>query len=566
MKLSPTGQLLLTNQGLIILVVANLSQGFGSIQRFSHPLSDKQVNIMPYDRGRESDFDYADYHRPINPQIKPIDENRRKPRVLTPERDLQDVHDLRYQHLTRQPERLLPSVEGKLRPINYQQNALSDISKPTSQSGPESTVSPRRGRHTPRVINLKNDMELDAIRHRRIDDVSILSTDKPRQSTRDYHQERAYLVSQKPDNEWSYPRQNHGGPLYQPISDSLPVEEHSILVRPTSVSRHSGRQGPAQSPLNRVYLANQDSCIEYDGLERPRHLEMAQVPLQPANSVSHRQVLLSSAHKSVDFSQSFPAIHHAPKQLPVLHGSSRPYGDLHQGGAQLKNAAQSHGGVDYFNSSAANFDENDRQMRYVSASQPIEPEYRKHHIKDEQGVFDRIPETYLSPRKVQDDVQGYERRRTGILLRKAGDCRQTMHDGRELPRIEPLSRPRERQSSQHQDPGFVTEISDRQNETPLREAVRTNPIGLASRFDNRRWYVPNSSLLHETSSEKNRNRICWITRILGSRMMLDKSQLRTTIRREFYASNPSRRPTHEILWVPRPMRIPLDGAGEYHKR
>lgn len=453
------------------------------------------------------DLDHADHHRPINTQLTPLDENRRAARVLIRERDSHDAHNLRYQNLSRQPEKILPSVEGRLRSMNYQQGAFSDVTEPNSRFGPESPSSSRRGRHTPRVIN-PDDTELHATKYRRVDGLSILSADKPRQSPHDYHQERAYLVSRNPDNELSGPRQNYGAPSYQSTSDKFPVEERSMLVHPESASRHSGRQAPARGPLNQMDHAIQRSYIKYDGLERPRNPELAQVPLVRANSVAQRQVFLSSVHKSVDVSQSFPALHSSPKQLPVLHGS-RPSGTLHRDGTQIRREAGSHVGVDYRNSSTAILDEHVRRMPSDSARQFIEPEYRRHHMKDEQGVFDSIPKTYLSPRKVRDDVQIYERPRTGILLRKVSDGRQAVHDGRELHLTEPSSRPHERLSSQYQIPGSLHESSDtQQNEISLRETLGTNPTQLASGFYDRRWYVPNQSFSLQASLEKTWNRIC----------------------------------------------------------
>lgn len=451
------------------------------------------MNLISSDSERESNLGYADHRRENIPQIISLDEKRRPQRNLIPARDSQDAPSLQHQNIPRQPERILPSVEGQFRSMNYHQRALNEITQPSSHSGSEASIFSPSGRQVPRTINAYDQIETYTTQRPRGDDMSILSIDNLQQSPRDYHQERACFFSRDLDNV-SGPHWNHGVSLHRSVSDSFPAE-HSMLVSPTSVRIHSGRQRPSQSPSNYRGPAIKHSYAKYEEQVRPKDPKLVQVPLVPANSVAQRQVFLNPAHELVDISQSFPTLHRSPKKLIVLHGSSKRFGTAHQDGFQNSNDGSNQGEPNNLNASAARLDEHIRRTRPESASQSILREDRQHYVKDQQRGFDVIPKSYKSPVKVQDDVQTYERQRTGILLRKLSDGRYAVHDDEELIFGEPPLSPYERQFGQHPKPGSAYEQFDgRQTEAPLQEIFRTNRMNPMARSDDRRWYVLNRNL------------------------------------------------------------------------
>ncbi|MCJ1263955.1 hypothetical protein MMC22_003826 [Lobaria immixta] len=456
-------------------------QVYAPTQHHSHPLGDRQVKFIVSDQERE-----ADYHHHIKPHIVPSVANRRPGTLSHSSRDLQDViHDPRIQYISRQHEKILPSVEGRSRPLKYQRDS-NDLVEQPSKSSPESTMFTHRERN-PRIINL-SDTELRATKHRRLNDLVVLSPES--QPSRDNHQERAYLLSRKHDNQWPDSRQSHTGFVHQSYPDLVPCEDPYELVHQTVARSFLDRQRPAQILQTHMDVTGQQPHIMNNGLERPSRHERVEVPLVDPSSVENPHAFLNTAHKSVNFSQSLPTLQLSHKQPPVFHGSLRPHVTSDRDAVQPRHESVNPGGLDVSTSSAARFDEYGQGIQSELAGLSIRPEYRRHYTEDSHGGFDINQKAYLSPQSDSRDVHAYERPRTGIFLREVGSGRQSIPNGGVFRPVEVQSRPLlKHQSSQRSDPEPAHGIAERQKERSIMEASRGNPILGLSSSDNFRRYV-----------------------------------------------------------------------------
>lgn len=461
---------------------AELRQIYVPTQHHSHPLGDRQVKIIVSDQERE-----ADYHHHIKPHIVPSVANRRPRTLSNSSRDLQDVtHDPRIQYLSRQHEKILPSVEGRFRPLKYQRDSNDFVEQP-SKSAPESTMFTHREERNPRIINV-SDTDLHATKHRRLNDLVFLPPES--QPSRDNHQERAYVLSQKHANQWPSSRQSHTRFVHQSCSDLVPCEDPYELVHQTDSRSYLDRQRPAQMLQTHMDVTGQQPHIMNDGLERPSRHERVEVPLVAPSSVGKPQAFLNTAHKSVNFSQSLPTLQLSHKQRRVFHGSLRPHMTSDRDAVQPRHEPVNPGGLDVSNSSAARFDEYGQGIQSELAGLSIRPEYRSHYIEDGHGGFDINQKAYLSPQSDSRDIHAYERPRTGIFLREVGSGRQSIPNGGVFRPVEVKSRPLlKHQSGQRSDPEPAHGIVERQNERSVMEASRGNPILELSRSDNFRRYV-----------------------------------------------------------------------------
>lgn len=464
---------------------AEIKQVYVPTQRHSYLAGDRQVKITVSDQERE-----ADYNHHIKPHILPLDANRRPERLSSPSRNLQDViYDPRIRYLPRQHEKILPSVEGRLRPLKYQRRISNDFCEQTFKPAPESTVFTNGEEQNPRIIDL-DDKEVHTTKHHKVNDLVVLSPEMSLQPSREYHQERAYPTSREHDNEWSGSRQNHMAFVHQSFPDSLPYEDPSKLVQHTDARKYSHRQRPAQMLQTHMDVAGQQPHIINDGRERPLHYERVGAPLIVPSSLRKPQAFLNPTHKSVNFSQSFPTFQYSHKQLPVLHGSLRPRMISHRDGVQARREPVNPFELDVPTSNPARFDEYGQGLRSDLAGQTIRPEYRSHYVEDGHGESDMNQKAYLTPQNNPRDVHAYERPRTGIFLREIGSGRQSIPDGGILRPIElqpcPLLK---HQTSQHSNPEAAHGTVERQKEISIMETSRRNPMLELSRSDGFRGYV-----------------------------------------------------------------------------
>lgn len=464
---------------------AEITQVYVPTQRHSYLVGDKQVKTTVSDQERE-----ADYHHHIKPHIPPLDANRRPERLSSSSRNFQDIiYDPRIQYLPPQHEKILPSVEGKLRPLRYQRRISDDSYEKNFKPAPESTVVTHREEQNPRIINL-DDKDIHATKHRRVSDLVVLSPEMSSQPSCEYHQERAYLISREHDNEWSGSRQNHMAFVPQSFPDSLPCEDPSKIVQHTDARKYSDGQRPAKMLPIHMDIAGQQPHIMNDGLERPLHYERVETSLVPPSSVRRPETFLNPTHKFVNFSQSFPTVQYSHKQLPVLHGSLRPRMISHRDGVQAKREPVNPFELDVSTSNPARFDEYGQGMQSDLAGQAIRPEYRSHYVGDGHGESDMNRKAYLNPQNNSRDVHAYERPRTGIFLREIGSGRQSISDSNILRPIELQPRPLPKhQTIQRSNPEAAHGTVERQKDISIMEMFRGNPMLELSRSDGLRRYV-----------------------------------------------------------------------------
>lgn len=486
------GRLKFTNHGPTLLDFAELRQVYIPTQHHSHSVGDRQVEFIVSDQKRE-----AEYHHHTKPHIVPSDANRRPGRLSSPSRGLQNViHDRRIQYLPYQQEKMIPSEEGIFRPLKYQQRVSNDFVEQRFKPAPESTVSTYREERTPRVIDL-GDTEVPATKKRRVNDLVVLSPEMSSQPSRDYHQERSYLISRNHDNEWSGSNQNRPAFVHQSFPLSLPREDHPNLGHHPDTMRYLDRQRPAQTLQTRIDVASQQPHVMNERRERTSYHERIEVPLVGPSSAGKSQAFLDSTHKSDNFPQSFSTPQHSHKQLPVLHGSLRPHITSHRDGVQPRREPVYPGGLDVSTSSPAIFDEYGQGMQSDLAGLSIRPEYRRHFIEDGHGGFDTNQKAYLTSLNDPRDVHAYERPRTGIFLREVGSSRQSIPDNCIFHPTEVQSHPLlPLQSSQYSNIEPTHGTFERQKEMSIMETSRRKPILELSRSENFLRYVSGSDPPH----------------------------------------------------------------------
>lgn len=474
---------------------AELTQVYIPTQHHSHSVGDRQVEFIVPDQKRE-----AEYHHHTKPHIVPSDANRRPGWLSSPSRGLQNViHDPRVQYLPHQHEKVIPSEEGIFRPLKYQQRVSNDFIEQHSKSAPESTVFTYTEERNPRVIDL-GDTEVHATKKRRVNDIVVLSPEMASQPSRDYHQERSYLISRNHDNEWSGSKQNRPAFVHQSFPLSLPGEDHPKTVHHTDTMRYLDRQRPAQTLQTlqtRMDVASQQPHVMNDRRERPSYHERIEVPLAGPGTAGKSQAFLDSTHKSENFPQSFSTPQHSHKQLTVLHGSLRPQVTSHRDGVQARREPVYPGGLDVSTSSPAIFDEYGQGMQSDLAGLSIRPEYRRHYVEDGQGGFDTNQKAYLTSLNDPRDFHAYERPRTGIFLREVGSSRQSIPDRGIFHPIEVQSHPLlQHQSSQHSNIEPTHGTLECQKEMSTMETSRRKPVLELSRSENFLRYVSGSDPPH----------------------------------------------------------------------
>ena len=463
--------------------LAELRQVNVPTQYHSHPVGDRQVKFIRSNRERE-----ADYHHHIKPHIVLSDPSRTPGTLYNSSRDLQDVvHDPRILYISSQHEKVLPSVEERFRPLNYRRIS-NDFVKQSFKPAPESTISTCRDERNPRIINL-GEAEVHATKHRRVDDLVILSPETFSQPFRNNHQERDYGISRKHDNEWHGSRQNHMATVHQSFSDSSLSEDTSKLAHRTDARSYSDMQRPAQMLQTRMNVAGQQPHIMNDGRERPSHHERVEVSFVAPSSLEQPQAFLNTAHNPINFSQSFPTVQRSHKQLPVFLGPLRPHVTSDRDGVQLRREPANSSGPVVSTSNPTGFDEYGQEMQSDLASLSIRPEYRRHHVEDDHGGFDTNQKTYLTPQGDPREVHIDERPRTGIFLREVGSARQSIPEGSIYRPIEIQSRPlRKMRSGQHSNPEPSHGVFEGQKKMSAPELSR-KPIMELSRPDNFHRYV-----------------------------------------------------------------------------
>lgn len=464
--------------------LAEVRQVYVPRQHHSHSVGERQVKFIVSDQERE-----ADYYHHIKPYVVPSDANRRSGRLSSPSRALQDiVHDPRVQYLPRQHETIIPSEEDRFRPLRYQERVSNDFVQQPPKSAPDTTIFTHREERDPRIINL-GDAEVHTTKQRRVSDLIVLSPEVSSQPSGDYHQERTWLTSRKHDNEWSGSRQNHTAFGHQSFPISLSSDDSLELVHHADAIKYSDRQRSVKTLQTHMDVASQKPYIMADGRERPSHHERIEVPLVAPSSVGNSQAFLSSTHKSVSSSLSFPTSQHSQNQPPVSHGSLRPHVTSHRDGIQPRREFFSPSGLDISASSPARFDEYGQGMQSDLAALSIRPEYRRHYVEDGRGGFDTNQKAFLTSESDPRDVHAYERPRTGIFLREVGSGRQAIPDGGTFRPIEAKSRPLKHQLIQRSDPEPAHGFVERQKEMSIMETPRRKPVLELSRSEDFLRYV-----------------------------------------------------------------------------
>lgn len=417
------------------------------------------MKLIVSDQERE-----ADDHHHIKPHIEPW--------LSSPSLELQDaIHDPRIQYLPRQQEKILTSEECGFQTLNYQRRASNDFVDEPSKSAPESTVFAHREERNPRIVNL-SDTQLQAVNHRRSNDLLVISPKMSLRPSRDFHQERAYLISRKQDNQWSG------------------CDGSSKFVPHTDARSHSDRHRPAQLLQTHLDAAGHKPRTMIDGRERPSHHERIEVPLVTPRSVGDPQSFLGSTHRPISYSQSFPTPQHSQKQLPSLQGFLRPPVTSHRDGVLLRHEPFDPGALGVSTSSPTRFNVYGHGTKHDMAGQSIRPEYRKRYVEDGHGEIVSNQNTYLTPQNNPQDAHDYERPRTGIFLRELGSVWQPIPDGGVFRPVEVQSRPPLKfQSNQPSNPEPAYGLVDRQKEMSMRESSRRNPVLDPSRSDNFLRYV-----------------------------------------------------------------------------
>ena len=479
-----------TNEVPVILDFADQRQVSIPFQHRSHFFGHNQNNLTVSNQQKDNYHSFHSYPY-IKPDTVPIEEHRNPVTVLSSPQGLQaGVHDPRVGYLSRERERIFPSVEGKPRDVNHRQRPPFVIIEQTPKHTYDPTAFTHPGEHAPQTIKLDDDnMESYVAKHDRPNDVVLLSPLATRQTHSDSYRERARIISQKPKDGCYSSSQNRIEATSEPSFSPFAGDERSMVLYPMDTQSYPERQRLGLISRTRVdAIQHQPRLNDYD-LGEPAHHEHFQVPLAPASSKKQRQIFLNPTHGSVDFSQSFPYSHASENKYPTLPGS-RPYGLVNDNSVQNFRQDVNSSGIDVYNLSALSSTEQVNLADLATGT-----EYYKQHSQVHQGGLNGAQNAYGPPPEGWVDIQAYDRPRTGILLRGISNSRHLIPDGAGSH----LSEPRSRMISKEQ-PNRQMPVSGYQNvhnkhiQTPVEETFRRDHLRPHSWANNVQRYASDDKI------------------------------------------------------------------------
>lgn len=429
----------------------------------------RPVTYMVSDRETEGNHAYADYNQRINPSIVPLSEPRRLMRQPSNEQESRkDAHDPRIYYLPRQVERVLPSVEGAFRNANHREevfNENEEFNKPEPA---------RRERQKPLLLNLDDKMGVLSSQNYRAGDRILLPTVNIWETSRDFHEESIRRGSHP--NEESVSHQNYAASMHSPGH----VVKRSLHLGPAEARGYSGLLRPAQHPAFSIDGTGQASQERLDGQIYSAYNEQFRAPHVPSSLLGQRHVLRKPAYVAVESSRSIPAFHYSQKQLPVLYGSSSPYGSAHKDRAEYRYEPLDSGRISTLRSSDGRILEASQGIQHRFTDLTISPEHSTHYIGDVHGEFEGSRQAYPTSRIDGPRMHTSERPQTSIFLRKVGDDRYSKTEPERLRPSESESGvPHERlRRFQHRDPRVFHDISsERNNWIPIMETHKRDNSG-----------------------------------------------------------------------------------------